>query len=69
VLLASQLGLCLWHRTWTFMVGMVFGLLYEILGYAGRIWMHYSIFDMNPFLVFVPALSPPRTLPMFRISI
>lgn len=55
LLFASQLGLCLWYRTWTFMVGMVFGLLCEILGYAGRIWMHYSIFDMNPFLVYALA--------------
>lgn len=51
LLLALQLGLCLWCRAWTFMVGMVCGLLCEIIGYAGRIWMHYSIFDMNPFLV------------------
>lgn len=50
-LLALQLGLCLWYRTWTFMVGMVCGLLCEIIGYAGRIWMHYSIFDMSPFLM------------------
>ena len=52
LLLALQLGLCLWYRTWTFMVGMVCGLLCEIIGYAGRIWMHYSIFDMNPFLMY-----------------
>jgi hypothetical protein len=51
LLLTSQLGLCLWYRTWTFMIGMIFGLICEILGYAGRIWMHYRIFDMNPFLM------------------
>jgi hypothetical protein len=51
LLLGLQLSLCLWYRMWTFMVGMVCGLLCEIIGYAGRIWMHYSIFDMNPFLM------------------
>lgn len=51
LLLALQLGLCLWYQTWTFMIGMTFGLICEILGYAGRVWMHYSIFDMNPFLM------------------
>ena len=51
LLLAPQLGLCLWYRTWTFMIGMVCGLLCEIIGYAGRIWMHSSIFDMNPFIM------------------
>lgn len=51
LLLAAQLGLCLRYRTWTFTIGMVFGLTCEILGYAGRIWMHYNIFNMNPFLV------------------
>ena len=52
LLLALQLGLALWYRTWTFMIGMTFGLLCEIIGYAGRIWMHYSIFDMNPFILY-----------------
>jgi hypothetical protein len=51
LLLGLQLILCLWYRGWTFMVGIGCGLLCEIIGYAGRIWMHYSIFDMNPFLV------------------
>jgi len=51
LLLALQLGLCLRYRTWTFMIGMVCGLLCEVIGYAGRIWMHCSIFDMNPFVM------------------
>jgi len=51
VLLIAQLYLGFRHRIWGFVVGMFCGLSLEVLGYAGRIWITESPFDLNPFLL------------------
>lgn len=33
------------------MVGMVCGLVLEIVGYAGRIMLHQNLFDLNNFVM------------------
>lgn len=53
IFLAAQMGLGIKHRTWGFMVGMFGGLVLEILGYVGRVQMHYNPFTSNPFLLYV----------------
>lgn len=50
LVLASQLGLGVYYRTWTYLIAMGGGLLGEIIGYVGRVQMHYNPFTQNPFL-------------------
>lgn len=49
--LAVQLFLGIRYRTWGFLVGMIGGNCLEIIGYAGRIQMHYNPFREDPFLM------------------
>lgn len=51
LLLIAQLGLGMKYKTWGFMIGMVCGLLLEIVGYAGRIMLHNNVFDFNNFIM------------------
>jgi hypothetical protein len=51
VLLAAQVGLSIRWKTWAFLVGMVCGLVLEIVGYIGRIKMHFNVFEKNNFLM------------------
>jgi hypothetical protein len=51
ILLAVQLGLGIRHKTWGFMIGMICGLILEVVGYAGRIMLHNSPFDFNSFIM------------------
>ena len=51
VLLAAQLLLGVRYRTWGFLVGMVCGLLLEIIGYAGRVLLHDDVFNFNWFVM------------------
>lgn len=51
LLLIAQLGLGIRYRTWGFMVGMICGLLLEVLGYVGRLLLHNNPFDFNNFLL------------------
>lgn len=57
LILLAHLGLGLHYRTFTFLIGMTLGLVCEVIGYSGRIWMHYSIFNMNPFLIYLICLT------------
>ena len=57
LLLITQLGLGIKYKTWGFMVGMITGLLCEVVGYAGRIMMHYNPFDFNNFIMWVTFYS------------
>ncbi|KAH7039905.1 putative RTA1 domain protein [Microdochium trichocladiopsis] len=50
LILVAQLGLGIRYKTWGFMVGMVGGLALEVVGYAGRIPLHYNPFKFDPFL-------------------
>jgi hypothetical protein len=49
--LATNIGLGIWYRTWGYLGTMVFGCILEILGYVGRIKMHYNPFPEDPFLL------------------
>ncbi|KAK0653654.1 Sphingoid long-chain base transporter RSB1 [Lasiodiplodia hormozganensis] len=51
VLLIAQCILALRYKTWGFLVGMFGGLLLEILGYVGRVQLHYNPFPFDPFLM------------------
>lgn len=50
VLLVAQLGVGIRYRTWGYLAGLVGGLVLEIIGYAGRLQMHYNPFRFNPYL-------------------
>jgi hypothetical protein len=51
LLLVAQLWLGIRYKTWGFTVGMVAGLLIEVIGYAGRIMLHDNPFDFNNFIM------------------
>lgn len=53
LLMAAQLGLGVRYKTWGFMAGMIGGLGLEVVGYAGRVGLHYNPFKFNPFLQYV----------------
>ncbi|KAF2093267.1 putative RTA1 domain protein [Rhizodiscina lignyota] len=57
LILIAQIGLGAWYRTWGFLAGMVFGLILETVGYAGRILMHNNPFDFNNFLIYLICLT------------
>jgi hypothetical protein len=48
-----QLGLGVWYKSWGFMVGMVMGLILEVLGYISRVMLHDNPFDDNAFLLYL----------------
>jgi hypothetical protein len=48
-----QIGLGVYYKTWGFMVGMVCGLILEVLGYASRIMLHNNPFNDNAFLIYL----------------
>ena len=50
LMLVVQVFLGIRYRTWGFLVGMIGGLVLEIIGYAGRIQLHFNPFPFNPFL-------------------
>lgn len=50
-----QFGLGTLYRTWGFWIGMVCGLILEVIGYAGRIMIRSNPFNLNIFLLyFIP---------------
>lgn len=51
LLLIAQLRLGIKYKTWGFMVGMLCGLILEVVGYAGRIMLHENPFDFNNFIM------------------
>jgi len=55
VMLGAQIILGIKYRTWGFLGGMFGGLVLEILGYVGRVQMHYNPFTDNPFLMYILA--------------
>lgn len=50
LLLLVQIFFGIRHRTWGFLIAMVFGLGLELVGYVGRIQMHFNPFPEGPFL-------------------
>ena len=53
LLLVAQIVLGVKFKTWGFMVGMVCGLILEVVGYAGRIMLHHNPFNFNNFIMSV----------------
>ena len=51
LLLLAQTALGIRYKTWSFMFGMCAGLVLEVVGYAGRVLMHYDPFSNNNFLL------------------
>lgn len=51
LLFIVQLGLGIKYKTWGFMVGMICGLILEVVGYVGRIMLYNDPFDFNNFIM------------------
>jgi hypothetical protein len=45
------------YRTWGYLFGMFGGLVLEILGYIGRVQLHYNVFSQNKFVNYVIGTS------------
>ena len=52
-ILITQISLGIIYKTWGFMIGMICGLILEILGYLGRIMLHNNPFSFDSFLLYV----------------
>lgn len=50
VLLVPQIFFGIKYKTWGYMAGMIGGLLLEVVGYVGRVQIHYKPFSFNLFL-------------------
>lgn len=53
VCIVPQLGLGIYYKTWGFMVGMVCGLILEVLGYVARVQLHNNPFNGDAFLLYL----------------
>lgn len=51
ILLLIQIFLGVTYRTWGFLAGSVGGLVLKVVGYAGRIQLHFNPFHKNPFVM------------------
>ncbi|KAH1441880.1 hypothetical protein KXV53_003763 [Aspergillus fumigatus] len=56
-MLVANLGLGIYYRTWGYLVGMIGGLALEVIGYVGRIQLHYNPFPFSPFLQYLICLT------------
>lgn len=57
VLLPIQIFLGIRYRTWGFLAGMTGGLVLEIIGYVGRVQLHFNPFPFDPFLEYLICLT------------
>lgn len=53
VFLIPQIALGVYYKTWGFMVGMIMGLILEVLGYVARILLHDNPFNGDAFLLYL----------------
>jgi len=53
LILFIQLAQGFKYRTWSFTGSMASGLILEIVGYVGRVQMHFNPFLPNPFLIYI----------------
>ncbi|KAI9837863.1 MAG: hypothetical protein M1838_004729 [Thelocarpon superellum] len=53
----AQIGLGIRYRTWGYMAGMFGGLLLEIIGYIGRLKLHFDPFLKQNFLIYLVCLT------------
>jgi hypothetical protein len=51
VLMVGQVGAGIKYRTWSFMVPMAAGLILEVIGYLGRVFLHNNPFNFDAFLM------------------
>jgi hypothetical protein len=58
LLLAIQILLGYYYRTWTYAIGLIGGLILELCGYIGRIQMHFNPFIQSPFFMYVSSPQP-----------
>ncbi|EAW24515.1 RTA1 domain-containing protein [Aspergillus fischeri NRRL 181] len=56
-MLVANLGLGIYYRTWGYLVGMIGGLALEVIGYVGRVQLHYNPFPFDPFLEYLICLT------------
>ncbi|RHZ58029.1 hypothetical protein CDV55_100580 [Aspergillus turcosus] len=56
-MLVANLGLGIYYRTWGCLVGMIGGLALEVIGYVGRVQLHYNPFPFDPFLEYLICLT------------
>ncbi|KAJ9150667.1 RTA1 like protein [Pleurostoma richardsiae] len=57
VALVAHAILGVWWRSWWFMWCIIVGCLDEMLGYAGRIWLHYDPWNFNAFMIQIVCLT------------
>ncbi|OCL07362.1 RTA1-domain-containing protein [Glonium stellatum] len=55
--LALQLIAGIYYRTWGYLVGMFCGLILEMVGYVGRVQMHFNPFLSNPFMMYLICIT------------
>lgn len=55
--LAAQAFLTWRHRTWGFSIAMILGTILEIIGYGGRIGLHYDVFIDTWFIMYLCCLT------------
>ena len=51
ILLLAQIFFGFIYRTWVFLAGLGGGLVLEVVGYAGRIQLHFNLFYKNSFVI------------------
>src|SRR5213080_3247161 len=52
-----QIFLGVRYRTWGFLASMVGGIILEIIGYTGRILLHFDDFNFNNFIIYIVCLT------------
>ncbi|KAJ5544521.1 hypothetical protein N7535_007080 [Penicillium sp. DV-2018c] len=57
LLLVAQIVLGIRYRTWAYLAGLSGGLVLEVIGYVGRIQMHYNPFRFDPYLEYLICLT------------
>ncbi|RVX72385.1 hypothetical protein B0A52_03573 [Exophiala mesophila] len=55
--LIAQAVLCFRLRTWGFSIAMLLGITLEVIGYGGRIGMHYDVFIDTWFIMYLCCLT------------
>ncbi|KAK5047202.1 hypothetical protein LTR84_006724 [Exophiala bonariae] len=45
------------HRTWGFSTALVLGIILEVVGYGGRIGLHYNVFTQTWFIMYLCCLT------------
>lgn len=55
--LVAQVFLAWRHRTWGFSTALVLGIILEVVGYGGRIGLHYNVFIDTWFIMYLCCLT------------